>query len=352
MRQKDDMIEALLKEMEIRQDYLPPNMPIETIYLGGGTPSILSTDDLQRIFEQINRLFTLQNNPEITLEANPDDLTTQKLQQLAQLTPINRLSIGIQSFHDSDLAFMRRAHNAQQALAALKDAQQIGFTNLNIDLIYGLPTAAQNGNWESNLAQTFELKIPHLSAYCLTAEPKTLLAHLIRKGDVQLDEAQAAEQYNLLCQTTADNGFLHYEISNFARPDFLAQHNSAYWKQKPYLGIGPSAHSYNLTSRQWNVANNPQYIRAIRQNCLPAEVETLTPNQAFNEYLMTGFRTFWGCDLSKISELFGHEKQIYLQTNVQKYIDKGLIAQQDNKLVLLPAAHFLADGIVSDLMII
>lgn len=351
LRYKDNMLAALLQEMELQRHYLPPNTPLETIYIGGGTPSILDIDDIQLIFEQINRFFTLQNEPEITLEANPDDLTPQKLKQLAQYTPINRLSIGIQSFFDADLAFMRRAHNAQQANAAILTAQEIGFQNITIDLIYGLPTA-DDKQWEGNLDRFFALKIPHLSAYCLTVEPKTLLAHLTQSGHVRLDDKQAAAQYDMLCQKTVENGFLHYEISNFGQPAYIARHNTAYWQAKPYLGIGPSAHSYNQTSRQWNVANNARYIKAIQQNTVPAEIEILTIEQMFNEYLMTGFRTIWGCDLQKISTRFGHEKAQHLLLGVQKYIDTGFVIRQGDNLCLAQHARFLADGIVSDLMIV
>ena len=348
------MVAALCREIALRQTYLPENNnSIQSIYFGGGTPSLLSEIELTQIFKTLETHFNFANNTEITLEANPDDLDKNYIRMLRQL-PINRLSIGIQSFHEADLLFMNRAHNAQQALDGVRRAQDADITNLSIDLIYGTPTLNQT-LWQQNLNQTIALQVPHVSAYCLTVEPRTALYHFIQKGKVNPpNDEQAAKQFVMLSQTLTQNGFTHYEISNLALPGFEAKHNSSYWQGKPYLGIGPSAHSFNGLTRQWNIAHNPQYIKTIELGQLPvAEVEELTTNQRFNEYLMTSLRTLNGCNLNTITQQFGQTYSNYLVKAAHNYVETGQkVKHQPHVLALAAHARFVSDGIISQLFII
>lgn len=316
------------------------------MYIGGGTPSLLSSNELNSLFDTILQTYTIDSAAEITLEANPDDLTLQSLHNLRQ-TPINRLSIGIQSFNDVDLQFMNRAHNAQQADFCIKAAQDVGFDNLSIDLIYGSPTTT-NLIWEQNLDKALAYQIPHLSCYCLTVEPKTALDSFVKHQKVPpVNEEQAAQQFEQLINRTTQAGYLHYEISNFCLPNRFAQHNSSYWKGNDYLGIGPSAHSFNQTSRQWNVANNAQYIKAINQGIIPAEIEQLSITQRFNEYLLTSLRTIWGCSLTHIKQHFGDAFVAYLQKAILPFED--FIVQKNETLFLNNKGKLLADKITSEL---
>lgn len=354
LKYKDEMVAAMLHELELQKDYLKDE-PIETIYFGGGTPSLLDRRDLDLFFENIFKHFrtptnnqqSTTNNIEITIEANPDDLTPQKIKELQQ-TPVNRMSIGIQSFSEEDLRFMNRAHNTQEAIACIENAQAAGFENLTVDLIYGAPTTSDE-QWAANLEQVFHFNIPHLSCYCLTVEEKTALGHFVKTGKAKpVDEEQAERQFQYLIKQTATVGYEHYEISNFAKPGWHSRHNASYWQGKKYLGIGPSAHSFDGQSRQWNVANNAQYIKSLQAGHLPFEKEILTPEQRYNEYVMVSLRTVWGCDLEKIKDL-GFEKHFLKQST--NYLEEGLIEQDGAIFKLTEKGKFLADGIAAGLFI-
>lgn len=347
-KQKGAMITAILQELELQKDYLQ-GQPLSSIYFGGGTPSLLSLEDLTLIFKKIKELFQIEKQAEITLEANPDDLTLEKLKQLKS-TPINRLSIGIQSFFEKDLQFMNRAHNAREAKECIENAQKIGFTNLTIDLIYGSPTTS-NTQWEQNIATALNFDIPHISCYCLTVEPNTALAHFVKKGKAKpVDEEIAAQQFEILMTSLKSAGYEHYEISNFAKPNWHAQHNSNYWLGAHYLGIGPSAHSFNGNSRQWNMANNAKYIKALSAGKTAFEIEILTKEQQYNEYILTALRTKWGCDLNKIKN-WGDKLTQHFQKESHPYLTKNLIQQKNNIFTLTNAGKLLADRIAMDLFI-
>jgi oxygen-independent coproporphyrinogen III oxidase len=298
LRQKDAMLAAMLKEISLSQKYLT-NETIETIYFGGGTPSILEASDIQRIIDEVAQFYTIENNAEITIEANPDDLTTEKINAFRQ-TAVNRFSIGIQSFFDADLHYMNRAHDASEALTCVKKTQDAGFQNLTIDLIYGTPTMS-NEQWEENIQIALSLNVPHLSCYCLTVEPKTALDKLVKKGKaLTVDDEQAIWQFETLIREMENAGFDHYEISNFGKPNFYARHNSNYWLGAKYLGLGPSAHSFDGENRRHNIANNALYIKSLDENKIPFEEEILSQEQRYNEYVMISLRTIWGTDIEKI----------------------------------------------------
>ncbi|MEZ4886508.1 MAG: radical SAM family heme chaperone HemW [Chitinophagales bacterium] len=348
LKYKNELIAALLQEIELRKDYLP-TPKIETVYFGGGTPSLLSADEIQQIFEQLNRFYHIEADAEITLEANPDDLLPAKIEALKQ-TPVNRFSIGIQSFDAEDLAFMNRAHNVEQAETCIRLAQDAGFDNLTIDLIYGAPTTSHE-KWEQNLQKAIDFGVPHISAYCLTVEPKTALAHFVATGKAaDVDEEQAAQQFEVLVETLTQAGFSHYEISNFGKVGWESKHNSSYWMGKPYIGLGPAAHSFDgRLTRQWNVAHNQQYIKAIAEGTVPKEVEVLSISERFNEYLMTSLRTIWGCDLEKVRREFGEVLYCHLLKEIQPFLKQSLLQQKGDFLVLTNQGKFLADGIISAL---
>lgn len=347
IQQKDALLDALYSEISLRQNYLVDNN-ISTIYFGGGTPSLLSADEIHRFFEQLSKYYQILPDAEVTLEANPDDLTPDYLRQLRQ-TPINRLSIGIQSFSDADLKFMNRSHNAQQAAYCLAQAQDMGFYNLNADLIYGSPTTSHE-QWRSNLHTIFEYKLPHLSAYCLTVEPKTALYHAIQTGkQPNIEDTHAATQFDMLCQLATDEGFEHYEISNFCRPPHYALHNSNYWRSTSYIGFGPSAHSFDGQSRQWNVANNSTYIKGLQSGTLPAEREELTENDKYNEYLMTSLRTIWGCNTEKIRHEIGAYYYDYLLKNITPLLQSEVLHYEPPYLYITSKGKFIADRIIADL---
>jgi len=289
LKYKDELIQALIKEIKLQKDYLAGET-VETVYFGGGTPSVLNADEINILLNTITNLHTVSANAEITLEANPDDLSKEKLQALRQ-TSLNRLSIGIQSFFDEDLAWMNRAHRANEAESSVKRAQDTGFENITADLIYGYPLLTDQ-KWKYNLDKIFALDIPHVSSYSMTVEPRTALASFIKtKKQQPMDEQQSAEQFILLMDAMQAHGFEHYEISNFCKPGNYSRHNSNYWKGVKYLGLGPSAHSYNGETRQWNVANNAKYIVALEKSEIPAETETLSEANRLNEYIMTSLRT-------------------------------------------------------------
>ena len=348
LKQKDEMITAILQELALRKTYVRSEM-LDTIYFGGGTPSLLSQADLALIFEKINQLYSIQEKAEITLETNPDDLSKEKLIELKN-TPINRLSIGVQSFFEADLQFMNRAHNATEAITCIQNAQALGFNNLTVDLIYGSPTTT-NANWEQNIQTVLDFDIPHISCYCLTVEPNTALDHFVKKGKAAaVDDEKAAQQFEILMATLKTAGYEHYEISNFAKPGWHAQHNSNYWLGATYLGIGPAAHSFNGTSRQWNVAHNTKYIQAITVNQPAFEKEILSKEQQYNEYILTALRTKWGCDINKIAN-WGKEFKTHFQKISQDYLTKKLIQQKNNIFTLTDNGKLLADKIAMELFI-
>lgn len=349
LHSKDALISALLKELELRKSEI--NSPLETIYFGGGTPSILSDIELGKIFNKIEQHFDIQQDAEITLEANPDDLNTAKVQSIRQL-PINRFSIGVQSFFDEDLKLMNRAHSSQEAESSIKRIQDSGFENITIDLIYGSPTTTDK-MWKSNLLKTIDLQISHISSYALTVEPKTLLQHQIKTQKWnQIDDEKQENQFNTLVEILTKNGFDHYEISNFGKPHFHSKHNSAYWLGKPYVGIGPSAHSFDLQTRSWNVANNSHYIKSLEKNNISRETEILSESDRLNELTMIGLRTSYGIDLEKIKSEFSEEIFMIWKENLAPLIaDKHLI-QQENTIYLSPKYRFFADGIAAEMFIV
>ena len=348
--QKKALIETIIKEIEIRKDYLR-SQTIDTIYFGGGTPSVLSITEIGSILQKINELFNVSQTAEITLETNPDDLTPQYLQELRNLG-FNRLSIGIQSFFDDDLKWMNRRHTAVEAENSVKLSQDMGFKNINIDLIYGLPQLSLE-RWEQNLKKFLALDVPHLSAYHLTIEPKTVFGYYKRKGRLtEIDEEMSLQHYKLLIKTMKSNAFEHYEISNFCRDGLYSQHNTNYWKQGHYLGIGPSAHSYNGLSRQWNVSVNSDYIDAIKGGTSFFEVEQLTDKDKFNDYILTGLRTAWGINLEVVRNTYGEVFSNHLKKELTQYIDTAYIKRNHQTISLTEEGMFISDKIISELMYI
>jgi oxygen-independent coproporphyrinogen-3 oxidase len=344
---KNDFIAALLKEITLQQPYLQQEQ-VDTIYFGGGTPSLLQAGEIDTILRALSNAFTIDSAAEITLEANPDDLQPEKLQSLKQ-AGINRLSIGVQSFFEEDLRWMNRAHNAAQSIACIQDAQEAGFYNITIDLIYGLP-ALTDEKWHTNVQQAIGLGIPHLSCYALTVEPKTALDHFIRtKQFTDMDTDQQARQFLLLMDWTEAAGYEHYEISNFAKPGMRSKHNTAYWLGKKYIGLGPSAHSFNGRSRQWNVANNALYIQSIQQGTVPYETEELTRVQQLNEYIMTSLRTMEGLSANYVAANFGEASMERIIKGAAKYLNAGNMTWDGERLRLTKTGKLLADGIAADL---
>jgi len=348
-KKKEDMILSLIKEIELRKNEVQ-NTVLETIYFGGGTPSVLSVDEIQLLIDTVYKNHTVVENPEITLEANPDDLSQEKIIELSK-SPINRLSIGVQSFFEKDLKLMNRAHNSKEAKECLALAKQY-FDNISVDLIYGIPDCS-NQEWEENIQTALSFGIPHISSYALTVEPKTALASFIKKGIIKnVDDEKAQEQFHILISILEKENFVHYETSNFGKKGFLSKNNTAYWLGKPYLGIGPSAHSFNGKQRSWNVRSNAKYIKSIQDNVLPIERETLTKTDGYNEYIMTGLRTVWGVSFAKISTNFGEKYLNYLKKQSEKYIQQELLYLENGILKTTPKGKFLSDGIASDLFIL
>ncbi|MBL7796941.1 MAG: radical SAM family heme chaperone HemW [Saprospiraceae bacterium] len=347
LRNKPAMLEAILRELELQRDYLS-GAELGTIYFGGGTPSLLETRELVQIFEQIHVLHRVSPHAEITLEANPDDLSLEKLRDLRDYTPVNRLSIGIQSFFDEDLRWMNRAHTAAHARRCLQASAAAGFQDLTVDLIYGAPTTP-DAHWAENVRIVLEEGIPHLSCYCLTVEEGTALAHFVRKGTAApVDEERTARQFEHLLDATATHGYEHYEISNFALPGRYSRHNSSYWSGAQYLGVGPSAHSFDGQSRQWNVAHNARYLSALQAGNIPFEREVLTPAQRYNEFVMTGLRTMWGCEIARI-EAFGEPFSGYFHREKTQFLQSGVLENTGTHIRLTRAGKLLADRIASDL---
>ena len=342
------MLAALLKETELQKDYLREE-PVETIYFGGGTPSLLDVQELKLQLETISQVFNISAGAEITLEANPDDIDEEKLTGWKEIG-INRLSIGVQSFFEEDLQWMNRAHNAKQAIDNLQLAIK-QFDNITVDLIYGHPLLS-NEKWQQNVEKLIELNIPHISCYALTVEPKTPLDKMIReKKKENVQQEKQAEQFLLLMEWLEAAGYEHYEVSNFAKAGFRSKHNSSYWSGKKYLGLGPSAHSFNEVSRQWNISNNNVYIESLSKNEIPFEKEILTESQKLNEYIMTSLRTIEGLDLGTVSSLQSAVSSHELLLKSQRFIEQGKMIEENNFLKLTREGKLFADGIAAELFI-
>ncbi|MDQ1163457.1 oxygen-independent coproporphyrinogen-3 oxidase [Chryseobacterium sp. SORGH_AS 447] len=345
------MLAAMKKEIFLRKDELQ-NKSLQSLYFGGGTPSVLSADEIKSLIDEVLKYFSFEKDIEITLEANPDDLDKNFLKGLSD-SVVNRLSIGTQSFFEADLKLMNRAHTANEAEDSIKRAQDFGFENLSIDLIYGSPTSNLE-IWKENLYKTIALEVPHISSYALTVEPKTALENWISKGKVMSPkEEEQNREFYYLSDFLKDRGFEHYEVSNFARPGFYSRHNSSYWKYKEYLGIGPSAHSYNGTDiRSWNVANNQQYIKKLNANLLAKEEELLSREDQFNEMIMIGLRTIWGVDLESLKGKFDDRILEHFQREIKQKLDEEILVIENNHLKIPEKHWFMADGIASDLFIV
>lgn len=345
---RSDMIDAIVQEIENRKDYLGKQV-IKTIYFGGGTPSLLSKNELQKILSTIYNLFEVSEDVEITLEANPDDINSENL-EVWKSEKINRLSIGLQSFKKSDLDWMNRAHSVEDAFQCVSLAQEHGFNNITVDLMYGLPDLTME-EWEKHIQQVIDFKVPHISAYCLTVEEKTTLSNWVEKGKiVPASEDQQSDQFLKLLEKLEANGYVQYEISNFSKKGFESIHNSNYWKGEQYLGIGPSAHSFNGQSRSWNIANNSKYIQAIQQGTEYNTLEVLTPENIFNEMILTGLRTIYGVDLIKLEAIL--PIPLNLKEKVQEFIENSWMKQEDSIIYLTKKGRLRADFIASELFIV
>lgn len=349
MKRKEEIVLALIREIQLRKNEFHGEI-IETIYFGGGTPSVLTNAEILSLIEAVYENFEVIENPEITLEANPDDLSEERIIALSK-TPINRLSIGIQSFFEDDLKLMNRAHNSDEAQKSLAIATKY-FDNISVDLIYGIP-GLTNEMWLENIETALRFGIPHISSYALTVEPKTALHKLIQTGKIaEPKDDVAQDHFEILVKTLTEKGFIHYELSNFGKPDYFSKNNSSYWLGKKYLGIGPSAHSFDGKSRSWNIANNMLYLKSILADKLPHEVEILTQQDRYNEYVMTGLRTIWGVSLERIEKEFGKDYLNYLLNQADKFLIDGLLSITKNVMTTTAKGKFLADGIASDLFLV
>jgi oxygen-independent coproporphyrinogen-3 oxidase len=343
------MLQSMKMEFLLQKDYLGGET-IETIYFGGGTPSVLELNEIQSFIDTVTRLHPVSNNVEITLETNPDDLDSVKVNALRH-TDVNRFSIGIQSFFDEDLRWMNRAHTAEEAESVVKRIQDAGFENITLDLIYGFPLLS-NEKWKSNISNVIQLNVPHVSAYSMTVEPQTALAAFIRKGKQQaMNDSQSANQFEILMESLQEAGFEHYEISNFAKSGMHSRHNSNYWKGVQYLGIGPSAHSFNGQTRQWNIANNSKYLEALLKRTVPAQIEELTKRDRTNEYIMTSLRTVWGMDLNKIATDFGSDYRWEIERSLDEFLKKEYILVKKDVITLSTKGKLFADHIAAELFI-
>ena len=349
LKKKGEMVLALAKEIEMRKSEFQDEV-VETIYFGGGTPSRLTIEDLRLLIDKVYKNYEVTEYPEITLEANPDDLSKNYLIELKK-AGVNRLSIGIQSFFEDDLKIMNRAHNSEEAKECLEIATQY-FDNISVDLIYGIPEMS-NEKWLQNIETALSFNIPHISSYALTVEPKTALHKFIQKGIIpQPDDEVAQEHFQILVDKLSENDFIHYELSNFGKENYFSKNNSSYWLGKKYIGIGPSAHSFDGEKRSWNVSNNTLYLKSIQENKLPSETETLSKTDRYNEYVMTGLRTIWGISLDRIQTEFGTTYLDYLNQQAAKYIEDHLLFIDENILRTTKKGKFLSDGIASDLFML
>ncbi len=352
LAQKEKMLEAIVKEISLSQSFLPSKRSgveiISTLYFGGGTPSILSINDLKQILETLRKNFVFADDIEITLEANPDDINIIKLKEWRALG-INRLSVGIQSFLEEELTWMNRAHTATESIACIDMIQDAGFTNFSVDLIYGSPVLT-DADWKKNVALVFEKNIPHISCYALTVEPKTALDKMIALHKKEpVDAEKQARQFLLLMDWMEQAGYEHYEISNFAKPGYRSKHNSSYWSGEPYYAFGPAAHAFDGKSRRWNIANNPLYIQSLQQNIIPFEEEILTKTQQLNEYIMTSLRTMEGLDLDHVAKNFSEAESNKIKIGGSKYESTGKLKTENGKLILTREGKLFADGIAADL---
>ncbi|WP_321319745.1 radical SAM family heme chaperone HemW [Labilibaculum sp.] len=346
LQAKDDMLECLKLELKLRKGYLG-DTSLNTIYFGGGTPSVYQPKEIESLIDEVAKYFTIDANAEITLEANPDDLTEKYLQELSK-TRVNRLSVGIQSFHDEDLILMNRRHTGKEAFEAIRRAQSLGFDNISVDQIYGVPGLSME-KWKENLDLVFDLDVQHISSYHLMYDPNTIFTKKLEKGQlVEMDEEESFEQFNYLIDEARKHGFIHYEISNFSKEGYISKHNSSYWKQKKYLGIGPSAHSYNLEQREWNIANNYKYIKAIREGESFSEKEELSEYDRFNDFVLTSLRTYWGMDLELVRKDFGEELYQHCVTKSKKYLLSDHVRQENNCIILNDKGVFVSNDIMSD----
>jgi oxygen-independent coproporphyrinogen-3 oxidase len=345
--QKGPMLDAIGKEITRERDYLEGES-LNTIYFGGGTPSLLSIGDIRQILGLISEYYKVNPNTEITLEANPDDLNKDYIRQLAE-SPVNRLSIGIQSFFDEDLEWMNRRHDSKQAMNCLDNLREEGFDNFNIDLIYGLPGQSIQ-RWQENLKIAVKLKPPHIAAYHLSYEAGTRLFYQRKKNRIEeTDEKVSLDQFNLLSEKLETAGYEHYEISNFALPGKISRHNTSYWKEEKYLGAGPSAHSYNGRTRRWNISRNASYIRGINSGSKVYEEETLGIREKYHDYIMTSLRTSWGIRPKEIGERFGPGFSKHAEKKAEKHIRSGMIVFSSGRLKLSKAGRFIANQIITDL---
>ncbi|GAB6010928.1 radical SAM family heme chaperone HemW [Viscerimonas tarda] len=348
LRYKRRFVDALCNELIIRKNYLNSEA-VDTVYFGGGTPSQLEKDDFVKLFNAINENYAVQANAEISIEANPDDLDAGYINMLRSF-PFNRISMGVQSLNDCDLEFLRRRHSAQKAVDAVKACQEAGFSNISIDLMYGLPGQTPE-SWKSSLDKAIALNVKHISAYHLIYEEETELYRLLQKGAIkQVDESLSVEMFAVLKEKLEQAGFIHYEISNFATEGFFSRHNSSYWSGEKYMGIGPAAHSYNGEARAWNIAAINEYMEAIESGSMPAETEVLSDTMRYNDFILTGMRTIWGISLDRLEKLFGTKMRDYCLQNASKYIETGYIINNDNRLTISTKGLLVSDGIMSDLM--
>lgn len=345
-----DLLEAINKEIELQKDYLDDD-EVDTIYFGGGTPSILSPGQILSFIDTVKKNYSVKNEIEITLEANPDDLSSDYLKEL-RIKGINRISIGVQSFFDNELKILNRRHTASQSADSVKHSIEAGFENISIDLMYGIP-GSDYGLWQKSLEKAIELPVQHISAYHLTIEPGTVFAAFLKKGKIKLmEEEKSVEQFRELISTLKTKGFIHYEISNFCREGYFSKHNTNYWKQKKYIGIGPSAHSFNGSTRQWNVSDNKKYIDSLAKSKIPCNMERLDEKTRYNEYILTSLRTMWGADLKYIEETFSKEARDYCVSLSNRFIDYGMLEKREENLVLTQQGKFISDNIISELLMI
>ncbi|HET8735059.1 MAG TPA: radical SAM family heme chaperone HemW [Pricia sp.] len=361
MGKKGPMVSALQKELILRKDEFADER-VETIYFGGGTPSVLTLDELRSLIGTVRSHYEVSESAEITLEANPDDLVATVIPSAVEdlgntifqdylKTGINRLSIGVQSFFEADLRMMNRAHSTEEAEACIRSATDY-FDNISIDLIYGIP-GMSNAQWKQNIEKALSFGVPHISSYALTVEPHTALARFIEKGIVKpVDDEVAQEHFHILSDTLEAAGYTSYEISNFGKPGYFSRNNTAYWQQKKYIGIGPSAHSYDGTRRGWNISNNPKYLKAIQAGDLPMETEVLSVRDKYNEYVMTALRTIWGVSLAKIASKYGKNYRDYLLQQAEKQLEEHLLYLDGDILLTTKKGRFLADGIAADLFMV
>jgi oxygen-independent coproporphyrinogen-3 oxidase len=349
LQYKDDLLKAMLKELEMRKDYLAAQT-VESIYFGGGTPSLLNETEISTLIDAVGKYYPISSDVEITLEANPDDLNAIKVADFRK-TAINRFSIGIQSFFEEDLKWMNRAHNASEAESSIKRVQDAGFENITADLIYGFPLLTDE-KWTSNIQKLTAMEVPHISAYSMTVEPRTALGHFIKSGkEMPMNEGQSNDQFFQLINQLEEKGYEQYEISNFAKAEAYSKHNSNYWRGVPYLGIGPSAHSFNKETRHWNISNNPKYIAAIERKELPSEEEILTPANRINEYIMTSLRTKWGMDLNFLNTNFDPSYFEDFHKQLEEFSEAGKVKIENNHCTLTAAGKILADHIASELFV-